>query len=117
MTASNRRSLGRRANAMRLSGDLSGVSFDSTRLTLRSFTAADAAESFAEATDRIAKYMSWNPPGSENEFESIWRGSLAAMKAGTDLHLVIRLKGTNDFVGSAGLHAADDGLLETGIWI
>ncbi len=102
---------------MRLSGDLSRVEFESARLTLRSFTAADAPESFAEANERIAKYMSWNPAASEEEFRAIWQGSLAAMKAGTDLHLVVRLKTSGEFVGSAGLHSADDALLETGIWI
>jgi hypothetical protein len=52
---------------MVLSGDLSQTLIRSARLTLRAFTAADAAESFAEANARIARYMSWNPPASETE--------------------------------------------------
>lgn len=39
------------------------------------------------------------------------------MKAGTQLGLVIRLTATNEFIGSAGLHPADDEWLETGVWI
>jgi RimJ/RimL family protein N-acetyltransferase len=39
------------------------------------------------------------------------------MKAGTELHLVIRLNSTDEFVGAAGLHPADGTMLETGIWI
>jgi RimJ/RimL family protein N-acetyltransferase len=39
------------------------------------------------------------------------------MKAGTELHLVIRLNSTYEFVGAAGLHPADGTMLETGIWI
>jgi RimJ/RimL family protein N-acetyltransferase len=102
---------------MRLSGDLSQIAFESERLTLKSFTPADAAESFAELNDRIAKYMSWNRPASEEEYRTIWQGSLAAMKAGTDLQLVVRAKATGEFIGSAGLHSSDDALLETGLWI
>jgi len=48
---------------MILSGDLSQTLITSERLTLRSFMAADAAETFAETNARIATYMSWNPPG------------------------------------------------------
>jgi len=102
---------------MELSGDLSQICVTSARLTLKSFTAADAAESFAGANARVAKYMSWNPPASESEYRSIWESSLIDMKMGRQLSLVIRLTGTNEFVGSAGLYPADGALLETGIWI
>jgi RimJ/RimL family protein N-acetyltransferase len=102
---------------MLLSGDLSQILITSARLTLRAFTAADAAESFAEANARIAKYMSWNPAASESEYEAIWREHVAATKAGTELALVIRLTSTNEFVGRAGLHPTDGDLLETGVWI
>jgi hypothetical protein len=56
---------------MELSGDLSQTCITLARLTLKSFTAADAAESFAEATARIAKYMSWNPPVAASEYRSL----------------------------------------------
>ena len=58
---------------MVLSGDLCQTLITSERLTLRAFTAADAAETFAEANARIATYMSWNPPASEKEFKAIWQ--------------------------------------------
>jgi RimJ/RimL family protein N-acetyltransferase len=61
--------------------------------------------------------MSWNPPASAREFETIWQGQLSQMKAGTELHLVIRLNSADEFVGAAGLHPADGTMLETGIWI
>lgn len=102
---------------MVLSGDLSHTSITSARLALRAFTAADAAESFEEASATIARFMSWNPPASEREFETIWQGHLSHMKLGTELHLVIRLNGTDEFVGRAGLHPADGTMLETGVWI
>ena len=39
------------------------------------------------------------------------------MKAGKELHLVIRLAKTKEFIGRAGLNPADAALLETGLWI
>ena len=102
---------------MVLSVDLSQTLITSERLSLRSFTPADAAETFAEANARIATYMSWNPPASEKEFKAIWQGHLANMKTGRELHLVIRDTVTNDFIGRTGLNPADAALLETGVWI
>ena len=74
---------------MVLPGDLSQTLTTSARLTLRAFTAADAAESFAEANARLAKFMSWNPPASEREFKAACQGLVSAMKAGKELSLVI----------------------------
>ena len=68
------------AELMVLSGDLSETWITSARLTLRAFTAADTAESFAEANARIAKYMSWNPPASAREYQAIWRGQVSNMR-------------------------------------
>jgi len=102
---------------MVMSGDLLRTLIASERLTLRAFTAADAADSYGEVTARIAKFMSWSPPTSEREFETISQGQLSNMKAGKELHLVIRLTSTNEFVGRMGLHPADAALLETGIWV
>ena len=61
--------------------------------------------------------MSWNAPLSEKAFRAIWQGHISSMKAGKELHLVIRLTITNEFLGRAGLHPADATLLETGVWI
>jgi RimJ/RimL family protein N-acetyltransferase len=102
---------------MVLSGDLSQTLITSARLALRAFKAADVAESFKESSAVIAQFMSWNPPASEKEYETIWQGRLSQMKAGTELSLVIRLNSTDEFVGAAGLHPADDTMLETGVWI
>jgi RimJ/RimL family protein N-acetyltransferase len=101
---------------MVLCGDLSHTLITSTRLVLRAFTAADAVESFEHANATIALFMSWNPP-AEAEFEGIRQAHLSQIKLGTDLHLVIRLKETEEFVGRAGLHPADGTMLESGIWI
>jgi RimJ/RimL family protein N-acetyltransferase len=87
---------------MVLSGDQSQTLITSARLALRAFKGADAAESFEEASAAIAQFMSWNPRASEREFETVWQGRLSQMKAGTELHLVIRLNSTDEFVGAAG---------------
>ena len=79
---------------MVLSGDLSQILIMSARLTPRAFTAADAAETFAETSACIAKYMSLNPPTSEGEFKGIWQGHVSNMKPGKELHLVVRLTKT-----------------------
>ncbi len=102
---------------MVLSGDLSQTLITSARLTLRAFTAADAAESFAEANARIAKFMSWNPSASEREYKAIWRRWVSDMQRGREFSLVIHLTSANEFIGRTGLHPADATLLETGVWI
>src|SRR5215469_2200160 len=102
---------------MYLSGDLSPICIRSSRLTLRPLTLADAAECFAEANARIAKYMSWNPPASESEHNAICRELLEDISTGKNLELVIRGQSSGEFIGRAGLHSGDADLLETGVWI
>jgi RimJ/RimL family protein N-acetyltransferase len=102
---------------MQLSGDLSQVAISSPRLTLRSSTAADDDEAFAESNAAIARFMSWNPPASREEFDGIRKAILAQMLVGEGLSLAVRLSSTGEFLGSAGLHPANADLLETGIWI
>jgi RimJ/RimL family protein N-acetyltransferase len=102
---------------MLLSGDLSHFSITSARLRLQARTAADTDETFAEVNDRIATYMSWNPPSSKQEYIEISQSQIANMKAGRDLQLVIRRALTSEFIGCAGLHSAEAALLETGVWI
>jgi RimJ/RimL family protein N-acetyltransferase len=101
---------------MQLSGDLSQVSISSPRMILKSFTAADD-EAFSEGNAAIARFMSWNPPASREEFDRIREGLLARIAAGDDLNLTVRLSSTGEFLGLAGLHSADADLLETGLWI
>src|SRR5215470_5544414 len=44
--------------------DLRTIAMLSPRLSLRSFTAADAADSFAAATSTVARFMGWDPAPS-----------------------------------------------------
>ncbi len=102
---------------MQLSGDLSQVSILTRRMVLRSSAAADANDAFAESNAAIARFMSWNPPASRDEYDAIHKTILAQMLAGENLSLTLRLSATGEFLGSAGLHPADEDLLETGIWV
>jgi RimJ/RimL family protein N-acetyltransferase len=103
--------------AMGRARDLTNVSIRSPRLSLRSFTAADAPESFAESTPTLTRFMGWDPSPSLSAFAEIWHDWLPRMAAGTDLHLVIRLGSTREFLGMAGLHGIGGDEPEIGIWI
>jgi RimJ/RimL family protein N-acetyltransferase len=97
--------------------DLRAIEITSTRLCLRSFKTEDAAESFAEATPTLTRFMAWDPSPSLAAFAEIWRGWLPKMAAGTDLALTIRLQSTGEFMGMAGLLCIGQPEPEIGIWI
>ena len=97
--------------------DLSSVSLSSQRLLLKSFTGHDAREAFEAATPTIARFMSWEPAPSFEEFSLIWQSWIAKMHAGTDVSFAVRLKPSLEFLGAAGLHKTDAAEPEVGIWI
>jgi RimJ/RimL family protein N-acetyltransferase len=97
--------------------DLRAIEITSTRLGLRSFKAEDAAESFAEVTPTLTRFMAWDPSPSLAVFAEIWRGWLPRMTAGTHLALTIRLQSTAEFMGMAGLLCIGQPEPEIGIWI
>ena len=97
--------------------DLRAVAIESKRLSLRSFTDADAAESFAAATLVVTRFMGWDPAPSPAAFAEIWHEWLPRMAAGTDVMLTIRLRSTGEFLGVAGLHRIGTPEPEPGIWI
>jgi hypothetical protein len=84
--------------------DLCSTSLSSSRVVLRSFRPEDAREVFAAATPALARYMSWAPAPCLDAFEKIWRGWLPMMVKGSDMHLVVRLGASEEFLGMAGLH-------------
>ena len=97
--------------------DLRTVALATTRLSLRSFTPADAAESFAASTPTLTRFMRWDPSPSPAAFAEVWHEWLPQMAAGTDLALVVRLVSTQEFLGMAGLHHVGSPEPEVGIWI
>lgn len=101
---------------MDLSGDLSGTEIESARLVLRAITDVDAAEAFEHLTASIARYMEWNLP-EPSEFAATRQALLSDIALGANLHLAIRMAGTGEFVGMAGLHPASGTMLEAGLWL
>ncbi|MBV8663828.1 MAG: GNAT family N-acetyltransferase [Hyphomicrobiales bacterium] len=89
----------------------------SKRLNLRPFKPEDASETFAAITPGVTRFMSWEPPATSEAFAEVWRAWLPAITAGTDLHLVIRLRSNGEFFGLVGLHGIDDPAPELGVWI
>jgi RimJ/RimL family protein N-acetyltransferase len=99
------------------SRDFRSVALATSRLSLRSLTPADAAESFAASTPALTRFMRWDPSPSPAAFAEVWRESLPQMAAGTDLAAVVRLRSTQEFLGMAGLHHIGNLEPEIGIWI
>ncbi len=97
--------------------DLSGTTITSTRLTLASFVASDAAEVFAAVRPSLTRYMAFEPSPTPDAFAEIWRTWGPKMAAGTDLFLSIRLRDTGGFTGIAGMHRVGEREPEAGIWI
>jgi RimJ/RimL family protein N-acetyltransferase len=100
-----------------MTADLRSIALTSARLSLRSFIAADAPESFAASTTTLTRFMGWDPSPSLKAFAEVWSEWVPQMASGTDLALVIRLKTTGEFLGMAGLHHIGSPEPEIGIWI
>jgi RimJ/RimL family protein N-acetyltransferase len=89
----------------------------SERLDLRPFGQEDASETFVAITPGLTRFMNWEPPATSQAFAEVWRAWLPAIAAETDLHFVIRLRSSDEFLGLAGLHGIDHSTPELGIWI
>ena len=100
-----------------MTNDLRHVALASPRLTLRSFTAADAADAFAHATPAITRFMAWDPSPSLAAFAEIWRTWLPKMAAGTEVSLVVRATSSGEFLGVVGLHEIGATEPAIGLWI
>jgi RimJ/RimL family protein N-acetyltransferase len=65
----------------------------------------------------LTRFMAWEPPASPAAMAGSQLRQMSATAAGTDLHLVIRLRDHGEFLGRAGLHAIGSAEPELGIWI
>jgi RimJ/RimL family protein N-acetyltransferase len=101
---------------MRRAGDLRGTALTSMRLTLRAFSAADAADVSASVTPTLTRFMAWEPSPSLEAFAEVWRAWLHNMEIGSDAYLVARLA-AGEFIGMVGLHDVANDEPEIGIWI
>lgn len=48
------------------------IVIQSSRITLKPFTAHDAEESYACITPTLTRFMSWEPPENRQVYEGIW---------------------------------------------
>jgi len=97
--------------------DLSSAFLSSQRLFLKPFAPEDAPEVFEATTPTLTRFMGWDPTESIEAFASVWQSWLSMMRAGTDVHFVVRMKRSLEFLGMAGLHDAVSAEPEAGIWI
>ena len=102
---------------MSAESDLTSIKLVANRLSLRTFTPADAPEIFAAVSPTITRFTAWDPSPSPAAFAEVWRQWLPRMTAGTDLSLVIRLRATDEFLGVAGIHCIGSAEPEVGIWL
>jgi RimJ/RimL family protein N-acetyltransferase len=94
----------------------SDMVISTARLELRPLKPEDAAEIFAAITRELTRFMAWEHPASPAAMAGSQSRQISAV-AGSDLHLVIRLKDGGEFLGRAGLHAIGSAEPELGIWI
>jgi len=92
-------------------------SMTSTRLLLSSFTETDAQDAWSCQTPTLARYMEWDMSPDEEAFRQVWQGWLSGFEKGTDFVFSIRLVRHNHFLGLCGVHSANTGSPELGIWI
>src|SRR5262249_46574804 len=81
------------------------------------FTAADADEVFDAVTPSLTRFLAFEPSPSRAAFAEVWRPWLPQMARGTHLYLVVRLAGSREFLGVAGLRDVGGPEPEVGIWI
>lgn len=101
----------------KMRGEWSETEIQSTRLLLKTFTAADAEEVFCCITPTLTRLMAWEPPATRDEFHLVWEAWLPSIRSGSDLIFVIRLASNGHFLGLVGLHHAQTPSPELGIWI
>ncbi|WFU08526.1 GNAT family N-acetyltransferase [Rhizobium sp. CB3090] len=96
---------------------MSTVEILSPRTVARPFTPEDASEVFACISPEITRFMAWEPPPSMVAFAEVWQTWLPSIEARTDIHLVVRDRGSGRCLGIVGIHALQSGRPELGIWL
>ena len=96
---------------------LSDIHMQSTRLSLKPFSADDADAAFFCITPSLARFMSWEVPASRAAFDRTWQAWLPAMAAGEEFVFAVRQRTDGGFLGLTGLHRVTSDDPELGIWI
>lgn len=97
--------------------DFTRLELVSPRLTLKSYTDADAEEVFAAVTPTLCRYLTFDPQPDLPSFIAVVAGWREDMAAGRMAVFVVRSAADGAFFGLAGLHGIHEGAPECGIWI
>jgi [ribosomal protein S5]-alanine N-acetyltransferase len=97
--------------------DLSKVTVKTPRLLLAPIAMDYVKDMFVEFTLEITRYMVPKSPEKISEIEAFVTESLAGLRQGTNLQMVILDKATQEFMGCAGLHDLDSQSPELGVWL
>jgi len=95
--------------------DLRAIEIVTERVVLRSIRRHDTREIFEGFTPSVTRYMMPRAPDGIGDTEAFVNLALDALGKRTDLHLTIRRRSDEAFLGLCGLHAR--GEPELGIWL
>ncbi len=87
------------------------------RLVLKAIDMQYKTEIFREFTAEITTYMYPRAANDISDTESFIQDSLAGLRAGYNLQLVILKKETKEFLGCTGIHRMNTKMPEFGIWL
>ncbi|PAX60381.1 GNAT family N-acetyltransferase [Brunnivagina elsteri] len=87
------------------------------RLVLKAIEMQYKTEIFREFTAEITTYMYPRAANDISETESFIQESLAGLREGYNLQLVILKKDTKEFLGCTGIHRINTKMPEFGIWL
>ena len=76
-----------------------------------------AEDIFAEFTDEVTKLMYPRAPVEIEETKTFIATSIANLREGSHLQMVILDKATGQFLGCAGLHELESARPELGVWL
>ncbi|WP_205548567.1 GNAT family N-acetyltransferase [Pseudomonas carnis] len=97
--------------------DTHAIRILSQRLSIEPFCEQDAVESFSCISPSLTRYMSWEPPGSLEEYAQVWGQWLPAIADGSDIVFTVRERVGARFTGLVGLHHTGSETPELGIWV
>lgn len=97
--------------------DLMKIEIIEDNLKLRTISFEDKEDIYREFTDEITKYMYPSTPKDISDTIDFIDSSLATVKAGLNIQLVLEDSKTGEFFGCVGLNRIDKDTPEFGIWL
>ncbi len=97
--------------------NLCDTKIETERLLLVPSDQQHAEVIFYEFTSEVTELMYPRPSADLDETRRFIADSRKGLEPGTNLHVVILLKDTSEFLGCAGLHDIGSGRPELGVWL